>query len=49
MFDRVQNIPPVLKWQGYKEFYVNCIVEIHGILNIPQVHNIPRICMYQES
>ena len=26
----------VLKWQDYREFYVNCILEVHGILNMPQ-------------
>ena len=41
-------MPLVLKWQGYRKFCVNCILEIHGILNMPQVLNIPRFCMYQE-
>ena len=47
--DRVLNITLVLKWQGYRKFCVNCIQEIHSILNMPQVLNVPRFCMYQES
>ena len=36
-------MPLVLKWQGYREFCVNCILEIHGsILNMPQALNKPR-------
>ena len=27
-------MPLVLKWQGYVELCVNCILEIHGILNM---------------
>ena len=42
-------MPLVLKWQGYRKFCVNCILEIHVILNMSQVLNIPRFCMYQES
>ena len=30
-------------------FCVNCILEIHGILNMHQVPNIPGFSMYQES
>ena len=48
MLHRVLNIPVALKWQGYRKFCVNCILEIHGILNMPQVLNVPRFCMYQE-
>ena len=34
----------ILKWQGYREFWVNCIVQIHGsILNMPQAINTPRL------
>ena len=32
----------VLKWQDYRKFCVNCILEIHGILNMSQVLKIPR-------
>ena len=42
-------MPLVLKWQGYRKFFVNCNLEIHVILNMSQVLNIPRFCMYQES
>ena len=37
-------MPLVLKWQGYKscEFCVNCILEIYGILDMPQALNITR-------
>ena len=42
-------MPLVLKEQGYREFSVNCILDISGILNMPQVFNIPRFCMYKES
>ena len=36
-------MPLVLKWQGYREFCVKCILEIHGsILNMPQALNKPR-------
>ena len=31
------------------KFCVNCILEIHGILNVTLVLNIPRLWMYQES
>ena len=41
-FDRVLSIPLVLQWQGYREFCVKCILEIHGILNMPQILNITR-------
>ena len=43
------NMPLVLKWHGYRKFCVNCILEIYGILNMSQVLNILRFCMYQES
>ena len=33
-FDRVLNVPLVLKWQCYRKFYVKCILEIPGILNM---------------
>ena len=36
----------VLKWQCYK--LENCILEIHGILNMPQVLNIQSFWMDQE-
>ena len=49
IFDRVVNMPLVLKWQGCRKFCVNCILEILGILNMPKVHNVPRFCIYQES
>ena len=41
----------VLKWQGYKKSCVNCILEINGILNMPQFINVARFVsgMYQES
>ena len=42
----------VLKWQGYKKSCVNCIIlEINGILNMPQFINVARFVsgMYQES
>ena len=44
-------MPLVLKWQGYEiyEFCVTCILGIYGILNMPQVLNITRFRMYQES
>ena len=42
-------MPQVLKWHGYSKLCVNCMLEIHSILNIPQVLNIPRFCMYQKS
>ena len=42
-------MPLVLKWQGYRKFSVNFILEIHVILNMSQVLSIPRFCMYQES
>ena len=42
-------MPPVLKWQGNRKFCVNYILKIHGILNMPQVLNTPRFCMYQKS
>ena len=48
IFDRVLNMPLVLKQQGYRKFCVICILEIHGILNMPQVLNKPRFCMCQE-
>ena len=46
-------MPVVLKWQGYRELRVlcklysrdlgvNCILEIDGILNMPQALNIPK-------
>ena len=35
-----------LKRQGYRKFCVNCILEIHGILNMPQVLKVPRFRMY---
>ena len=35
----------VLKWQSYRKFCVNCILEIHGILNMPQFLDTPRFCM----
>ena len=38
-------MPLVLKLQGYRKFFVNGILEIHGILNMPQVFNIPRFSM----
>ena len=46
LFDRVLNMSLVLKCQGYRKFYVNCILEIQVILNMSQVLNIPRFCMY---
>ena len=36
IFDRVLNMHLVLKWQGYRKFSVNCILEIHVILNMSQ-------------
>ena len=43
IFDRTPNMPLVLKWQGYGEFCVNCILEIHSsILNMLQALNEPR-------
>ena len=41
----------VLKWQGYKKSCVNYILEINGILNMPQFINVARFVsgMYQES
>ena len=36
-------MPLVLKWQGYREFCVKCILETPGILNMPQVLNISRV------
>ena len=46
----------VLKWQDYRKFCVNCILEIHSILNMPipvsyaYIYiNIPSFCMHQES
>ena len=42
-------MPLVLKLLGNRKFCVNSILEIHGILNMPQVLGIPRFCMYQES
>ena len=42
-------MPLVLKWQGYRKFCVNFILEINVILNVSQVLNIPKFCMYQES
>ena len=42
-----------LVWNGMvtesSQFCINCILEIHDILNILQVLNIPRFWMYQES
>ena len=38
----------VLKWQGYRKFCANCILKIHGILDIPQALNILRFCMDQK-
>ena len=35
-----------LKRQGYRKFCVNYILEIHGILNMPQVLKVPRFRMY---
>ena len=46
IFDKVLNMPLVLKWQGYKKLCVNCILETHVILNMSQVLIIPRFCMY---
>ena len=46
---QVLNMALVLKWQGYREFCVNCILEIHSILDMPQVLNVPRPRLYQES
>ena len=42
-------MPLVLKFQGYRTLCVNCIQEIHVILNMPQVLNMPRFRMHQES
>ena len=42
-------MPVVLKGQSYRKFCVNCIAEIHVYLNMSQVLNIPRFCMYQDS
>ena len=39
----------IFLWQGYREFWVNCILEIHGILDMSQALNIPRFWMYRES
>ena len=41
----------VLKWQDYIKSCVNCILEVHGILNMPQFINVARFVseMYQES
>ena len=36
-------MPLVLKWQSYRKFCLNCILEIHFILNMSQGLNIPRI------
>ena len=36
-------MPLGLKWQGHRKFCVNCILEIHVILNMFQVLNIPRL------
>ena len=49
IFDRVLNMTLVLKWQSYRKFSVKCILEIHVILIMSEVLNIPRLCMYQES
>ena len=50
IFDRVLNMPQVLKWQGYRKFCVNCILEIHFFFWIClKVLNIPRFWMHQES
>ena len=44
-------MPLVLKRWSYEscEFCVNCILEIYGILDMPQALNITRFWMYQES
>ena len=44
IFDSALNMPLVLKRQGYKncKFCVNYILEIYGILDMPQVLNTTR-------
>ena len=49
IFDRFLNMPLELKWQGYRKFCVNDILEIQRILHMPQIINIPRFYMNQES
>ena len=48
IFDRVLNMP--LFWNsrvtGSSKFCINCILEIHGILNMLHVLNKPRFWMY---
>ena len=36
-------MPLVLKWRGYREFCVKCILGTPGILNMPQVLDISRV------
>ena len=48
IFDRVLNGSLIRKWQGYRD-PVQTVFCIHVILNMSQVLNIPRFCMYQES
>ena len=45
-------MPLVLKWQGYRDMRVlckHCILKIHGMVNMHQVLNMPKFCMYQQS
>ena len=48
-FDWVLNVPTIRICQGYREFYVNCILEIHCILDMHQFLNIPRLSIYHGS
>ena len=39
LFDKVLNMTLVLEWQDYRKLCVNFVLEIHSILNMPQVHD----------
>ena len=39
-------MPLVIEQQGKRKFSLNYILEIYDILDMSQVLNIPRICMY---
>ena len=49
VFDAVLHLSLVLQLQAYRELCVNSILEIHDILNVPQILKISRFWIHQES
>ena len=44
IFDRVLNMPLALSFVTEScEFCVNCVLEVHGVLNMAQVLNVARL------